>query len=376
MKRLGIVLSYDEDGIIYDYLLYFIKELSTVCDRLIVAFNGELRKESREALSEITDDIYERENRGLDCGAYLDVIENYITLAEAETYDEVCLANDTMFGPFEPFGSIFQSMERNGDDVWGLKMNLFPIPHIQSFFLCFRNGTIIDAITYWKTREKAFGEYAASKNYYVGAIEVGLSKALAEKGYKLGAYAQPDSVDVFRYPNILVRYYGFPFAKKSIKSCGKENLEIVQTYMDVIAGIKDKYSYPCEYIASYFSVKYGLDLEKATNAEYQASIAGYTDPAMIQAFLNAYSEVFLYGAGNYGQMMMGIVGEERVRGFIASKKTEEYVMGKKVYLLNEVSVDAPIIVAMRRDYTKEVKKILGGHKNVLYLWADEECVFR
>lgn len=371
MKRLGIILAYDEDGIIYDYLLYYIKELSTVCDRLVVVFNGELQKESREALLETADDVYERENRGLDCGAYIEVIEKYLTYAEVETYDEVCLANDTMFGPFVPFRSIFEAMEGSGDDVWGLKMNLYPVPHIHGVFFCFRNGTITEAVSYWKSREKAFGEYVASKNYYVGAMELGLSRALTEKKYKVGAYAKQDFVDIFRYPNISIRYYGFPFAKKSIKSYGRKSLEIVQTYMDVITAIKEKYMYPCEHICSYFLMKYGMDLENAADAEYQASLIGYTDIAVIESFLNTYSEFFLYGAGSYGQIMLGVAGEEKVKGFIVSKKTEEYVMGKKVYLLHEIPVDSPIIVAMKRDYTEEVRENLREYENVLYLWTDK-----
>lgn len=373
MKRLGIVLSYDEDGIIYDYLRYYIKELSTVCDRLVVAFNGELQKESREALLEIADDVYERENKGLDCGAYLDVIENYLTLAEVETYDEVCLSNDTVFGPFVSFGSIFDTMEGKGDDVWGLKMkSLYPIPHIEGFFFCFRNGTITEAVAYWKSRESAFGEYAASKDYYVGAMELGLSKMLTEKGYKVGAYVKGDIVDIFRYPNILIRYYGVPFAKKSIKSVRRESLEIVQIYMDVITAIREKYMYPCEYIYSYFLMKYGIDLGRATDAEYQVTLARHADVAVIEAFLNTYSEIFLYGAGSYGQMMMGLIGEKKVKGVIVSQKKAECFMGKKVYFLHEISFDTPIVVAMNRDNTEEVRKNLARYEKVLYLWTSGE----
>lgn len=371
MKRLGIILAYDEDGIIYEYLLYYIKELKTVCDKLVVASNGKLQMESREALLDIVDEVYERENKGLDCGAYLDIIENYLTLEEVVAYDEICLANDTMFGPFEPFSRIFKAMEGNGDDVWGLRMNLYPVPHIQSYFFCFRNGTVTEAFTYWKSREKAFGEFADSKSYYVGAMEVGLSKILAEKGYKLGAYAKLNSLDVFTHSNILVRYYDFPFAKKSIKSSRRGSLEILQTYMDLICEIKKKYLYPCEYIISYIRSKYGINLENATDAGYQAAMTGYTKAIVIEEFLNTHSDFFLYGAGEWGQMIMGIIGEERVNGFILSKKEKEYVFGKKIYLLHEVSKNAPIIVSMKREYISEVKKNLESYKNVLYFWTDK-----
>lgn len=371
MKRLGIVVAYDEDGIIYDYLLYFIKELNMVCERLIVAFNGKMQKESRESLFKITEDVYERENRGLDCGAYLDVIENYMSVEEVQTYDEVCVANDTMFGPFISFEKIFAAMEGTEYDVWGTRMNLYPIPHIQSYFFCFRNKTIMEAFTYWKRKEKTIERYENSKSYYVGAMEVGLSRALVEEGYKIGAYTQTTTLDVFGASNLLIRYYNFPFMKKSVNSYKRDRLEILQIYLDAIMCIREKYSYPYDYITSYICSKYGLCIEDALDVGNQLDVGERMNPAILEGFLNAHKNFFLYGAGESGQMMMGIVGEERVRGFILSKREKQYVFGKKVYLLCEIPIDAPIIVAMGRNNTRTVKEKLEPYKNTLYLWLEK-----
>ena len=59
--------------------------------------------------------------------------------------DELLLCNDSCYGPFHPFGSVFAAMAARPCDFWGLSM--FQIRdkqtkslhyHFQSFFLVFR----------------------------------------------------------------------------------------------------------------------------------------------------------------------------------------------------------------------------------------------
>lgn len=57
-KTLAIVSVYDSDGIIEDYLIFYLSSLRAVTNRLIVAVNGKLTGEGREKILSIADEIY------------------------------------------------------------------------------------------------------------------------------------------------------------------------------------------------------------------------------------------------------------------------------------------------------------------------------
>ena len=75
-KTLAVAAVYDRDGIIDDYLIFYLSSLREVADRLIVAVNGKLTGAGREKLMVVADEIYCRPNTGFDFGAYKDVLEN------------------------------------------------------------------------------------------------------------------------------------------------------------------------------------------------------------------------------------------------------------------------------------------------------------
>ena len=54
MKRLGIVSIYDSEGIIYEYLLYYIESLNEILDKMIVIVNGYLEKKENKKLEKFT----------------------------------------------------------------------------------------------------------------------------------------------------------------------------------------------------------------------------------------------------------------------------------------------------------------------------------
>lgn len=132
---------YDRDGIIDDYLIFFLMSLKIVSDRLVVAVNGLLTEEGEQKLRGVADEIYRRPNMGFDFGAYKDVLENYLKPRELEQYQELILCNDTCYGPFIPFEDIFAQMRERTLEFWS--MNYIEdslLPHFQSYFMVFRRG--------------------------------------------------------------------------------------------------------------------------------------------------------------------------------------------------------------------------------------------
>ena len=147
MKRICIYLTYDKQKIVDKYIGYMLKELKTCVDYLVVVCNEDQVVRGRDILEQHADIIFYRENIGLDAGGFKDALTRFIGWEKVLEYDELVLANDSMFGPFLSMKSIFSEMKRKDIDFWGLSghgeyrkegLDYFP-EHIQSFFITIRS---------------------------------------------------------------------------------------------------------------------------------------------------------------------------------------------------------------------------------------------
>lgn len=119
-NRVCIYFFYDEDGIVDNYVFYFLNELKKVVSTTIVVANGYLTTESRNRLETNVDYLICRENVGFDSWAYKEAI-NAFGWEKLLNYDELLMVNFTMFGPFYPFEEVFDRMEASEADFWGLQ---------------------------------------------------------------------------------------------------------------------------------------------------------------------------------------------------------------------------------------------------------------
>ena len=118
MKRACIFSFFDLDGIVDDYVYYNLEQLKTVCDYLLIVVNGKLDPRGRERFSDIADDMFVRQNKGLCTWAWKTGID-YIGWEDLTSFDELVLTNDTMFGPLRPLKDVFAEMESESCDFWG-----------------------------------------------------------------------------------------------------------------------------------------------------------------------------------------------------------------------------------------------------------------
>lgn len=70
MRRACLFSFYDKDGIVDDYIVYFLKELSKHAERIIFFSNGKLDDEQKAKILPITEEIKIRPNEGFDVMAY------------------------------------------------------------------------------------------------------------------------------------------------------------------------------------------------------------------------------------------------------------------------------------------------------------------
>lgn len=206
VRRYGVYVFYDKNGIADEYNDVFLKGLKEEVSHLLLICNGTIREEDRERLGKIADEVMVRKNIGYDVTAYREGIlrPGFEKLSE---YDEVVICNDTMYGPLYPFSEMFGAMAEEDLDFWGIT-SFHEVPfdpfgtisygyiptHIQSFFMVFRQSLV---------KSKEFQDYWTNfptvHNYEeaIGFHEAIFTKKFSDLGYRWKTYV--DSADLEGY---------------------------------------------------------------------------------------------------------------------------------------------------------------------------------
>ena len=254
MKRICVYLTYDKQKIVDKYIGYMLKELKTCVDFLAVICNEKQVIRGKDILEQYADIIFYRENIGLDAGGFKDALTKFIGWDKILEYDELVLANDSMFGPFLSMKSIFSEMKRKDIDFWGLSghgeyrkegLDYFP-EHIQSFFITIRSKMLRSSHfkRYWEEMP-----YYSSYNQVVRKHEMQFTQHFLKLGYTYDVLADikiNDSVNSennYRQytiiPYELIKKRNFPFLKKQqiaednkLERQTQEELHLAINYID------------------------------------------------------------------------------------------------------------------------------------------------
>lgn len=230
MKRICVYLIYDRQNIVDGYIGYMLGELKTCADYLAVVCNMPGVICGRDILESYADEIFYRENIGLDAGGFKDALCRFIGWDKVLEYDELVLVNDSLFGPFKPMKDIFAEMDEKPLDFWGLAKHGecdsadigYLHEHIQSYFFVIRSKMLHCA---------QFKKYWEEMPYYTAYIdvvkqhEVQFSHHFSNLGYSYDALADTKKNDSINIKNNYSQYYmisfellkkrNFPFLKKN-----------------------------------------------------------------------------------------------------------------------------------------------------------------
>ncbi len=229
MRRLFIYLTYDRQNIIDDYIGYFLRSVRPIAGTVAVVCNMPRIEKGLYNLTDHADHIFYRENVGLDAGGFKDALCNLIGWDELRRYDELILANDSFYGPFDDITGIFAEMESRHLDFWGLMQRgagAYGVTgrdpeHILSFFYVFQAPML---------HSREFQSYWEDMPYYsdymtvVKQYERQLTKYFSDLGYTWGTYAdtQPNETENLRNQFFqcdylsyeMIRKRNFPFLKR------------------------------------------------------------------------------------------------------------------------------------------------------------------
>ena len=226
-KRVCIYFIYDKDGIVDDYVIHQLKDLRNSVSFIHCVVNGNLTPEGKAKLSKVADEVYERENKGNDIGAYKAAI-SFIGWEKLRTFDELIIMNNTCFGPVYPFAELFDWAKERDNDFWGLTRYAKsdenakkPYLHqnnnglyYQSYFLVIRRSLLRSALL-----ETFFAEIPDNTTYYESALyyEFAFPGYFEERGFRGDVFCDIDENDCYHMifnPVRLLKEYRMPLFKK------------------------------------------------------------------------------------------------------------------------------------------------------------------
>jgi lipopolysaccharide biosynthesis protein len=151
-----------------------------------------------------------RENRGYDFGAWATALQQLKAIRGASL---VALANDSMFGPLNSFGSMLARVRAADADVIGTTESLEFGRHFQSFLLFFKSRAL-NSVPFWLfwSGVRAGGRIVAICRY-----ERGIFKALTKAGLRcLALFPSSDTRNptLTRWRSLIDS--GFPYLKVAL----------------------------------------------------------------------------------------------------------------------------------------------------------------
>lgn len=225
-KRACIYFIYDKNGVIDNYILYQLEDLRENIAFLHCVINGKLSPEGRRRLEPLVDEIYVRENKGNDIGAYKAAIK-YIGWDKLGSFDELVLMNNTCFGPVYPFKEVFDWAKEQNIDFWALTLGCkmdwlghshYPHynsldTHYQSYFLTVRRPLLGSRLLI-----DFFDEISDDASYVESGCmyEYAFPGYFEEKGYQGAVYCDHADVNypLLHDPVTLLKDYRMPLFKK------------------------------------------------------------------------------------------------------------------------------------------------------------------
>ncbi|MCI6432057.1 MAG: rhamnan synthesis F family protein [Lachnospiraceae bacterium] len=203
IRRCGIFLFFDKDGIVDDYIVFMLEEMKKQMEYLLVVCNGFVATEGREKLANVANDVLYRVNLGLDVGGYRDGLF-YLGFKELEKYDELVLFNYTFIGPLSTFENMFKEMDKKDVDFWGITKhhmmdkNQNPVvgirygympEHLQSHFFALRSSLFLS----YQYKDFMIN-MINPKNYNesICGYEVIFTKYFADLGFSWDVYCNTD----------------------------------------------------------------------------------------------------------------------------------------------------------------------------------------
>ena len=276
MKRVAIFASFNRDGVIAPFVVYFLKELNKEVENIVFIADNEVLPREEEKIKDVV--VYSRcERHGCyDFGSYRRGFEWAEENGLLKDADELIFCNDSCYGPIYPFEGVFTEMEKRDCDFWGMTESYQISHHIQSYFMVFRKK-VFSSETF-----KAFvSSFEKKENFwgYVENYETKFTDYLCEAGFKCSQLCPYESItnhDEKEFVNpcvfpVTLLSLGIPLVKRKVfvnKHGGflaesqKTLMNIIKSQNPVLYNIIRDDSYELLLDANDYKVQYETKLEE------------------------------------------------------------------------------------------------------------------
>jgi lipopolysaccharide biosynthesis protein len=184
MRRACVFAHYDRQNVVDPHVVFLLNNIRKVCERIVFVSTSALSDLEQSKLTDVVDDVILRENIGHDFGSY----QKGLLLLQFMDYDEILIANDSVYGPLKSLTTIFEEMSGVDCDAWSATSNWAISYHLQSYFIVFRRR-ILEQTVFWRFWRNVRPQ--RNKAMLIRVYEVGLSRLLIRLGFRLTSYLPP-----------------------------------------------------------------------------------------------------------------------------------------------------------------------------------------
>lgn len=187
MRRLALFAHFDAQAEVKRYIVHYLAALRTVCDDIVFVSTSPLPPAEVAKVAPFAGTVHLKDNVGLDFGMWRHALER----VELAAWDELVLANSSVFGPLAPLADVFSRMAAKPCDFWGMTNSHEIAAHLQSYFLVFRRAAL-DSDAFRRFWESVLPY--RNKQQIIRTYEVGLSTFLVENGLRPALVAPLDDL--------------------------------------------------------------------------------------------------------------------------------------------------------------------------------------
>jgi lipopolysaccharide biosynthesis protein len=263
-KRMVWFAHFDPQHKIDNYVLFYIQKLFELgADIIFVSSSENLSSSEVQKILPYCLKVVRRKNIGLDFGSWkvAQITQEKLQL-ELSLYDELILANDSVYGPFQQLSDLFNRMTKRDLDLWAMSSSLEQSYHLQSYFLVFHNRIL---------KKQAFQKFWESYRFYhskhriIQNYEIGLSRFGKQNNWKLGAYLEAEMIDpgslnptLFAWDQ-MIEEFSFPFLKTEVLKLNRASSPRLTHWKEIIS---NQSNYDTNLIANHLT-RIGVHLKDA-----------------------------------------------------------------------------------------------------------------
>lgn len=268
MKRICLFAGFNNNGILSDYVLFYLKNLARLSE-IHYCSDCELSANDYARLSKICKSVRGSKHGKYDFGSWQKLITE-LGYDYLSGFDELVLANDSVFGPLGDLAAYFEAAGKEKEcDFWGFTChNHNKRQYLNSFFMVFKKNVFLDPAF-----KEVFSSVQKEKEYYdiVNKYEVPLTIKLQDKGFVTRTVIPFSAADMrYEWKHYIGK--GLPFIK--IRNFTDNSNVPRDTVFDFEYFLKkNRIDYPAYLINNYLKDR-NIDIHSDLSLEKQRKLYG------------------------------------------------------------------------------------------------------